>query len=117
MHLTTTILMGLLALPLIATGTMKLLNNVTARGSADHLGISVNLSRAIGLAEIAGAAGLILGIIFVPLAILTATAVLILMIGAVGYHIRAHDACTAILPAALTAAAALAAIVLNTLRL
>ncbi len=116
MHLVTTILMGLLALLLIATGTMKLLDNATARGNADHLGISANLSRAIGLAEIAGAAGLILGIFFVPLAIITATAVLILMIGAIVYHARAHDSFTAILPAVLTAAAALAIIVLSTLK-
>lgn len=117
MHLTTTILMGLLALLLIATGAMKLLNNTTARRNADHLGISANLSRAIGLAEIAGAAGLVLGTIFVPLAIITSSAVVILMTGAIVYHARAHDACTAILPAVLTAAAALAIIALNTLEL
>ncbi|CDO08323.1 DoxX family protein [Mycolicibacterium cosmeticum] len=117
MHLTTTILMGLSALLLITTGTMKLLNNATARGNADHLGISSNLSRAIGLAEIAAAAGLILGIIVVPLGIITATAVLILLIGAIVYHARVQDNFTAMLPAVLTAAAALAIIVLNTLKL
>ena len=77
------------------------------------LGISLRLSRFIGIAELAAVVGLLAGIAVKPLAILTAAAVVFLMAGAVGYHLKARDKGVPLLPAAITGLAAIALLVLT----
>src|ERR1700751_4665141 len=86
MHIAVIVLSVLLALEFAATGMMKVHETGTARGNAAHLGISLRLSRLIGIAELAAVAGLIGGLAFRPLAVVTAAAVILLMVGAVGSH-------------------------------
>jgi len=43
-----------------------------------------------------------------PFAIVTAVAVVLLMVGAIGYHLKARDKVTALLPAVITGVAAVA---------
>ncbi len=113
MRLAAIILSVLLALLLAATGTLKVLNTATAQKNSQHLGYSTGLSRFTGLAELAATAGLLIGIAWHPLALVTAAAVVLLMIGAITYHVRAGDKAPALLPAIVTAAAAGALLVVS----
>ena len=108
MHIATIVLSVLLAVELAATGVIKVMGTGTARANAEHLGVSPQLSRLIGVAELAAVAGLLAGIMVKPLAILTAGAVVVLMGGAVGYHLKARDKVGAVLPAVITALVAIA---------
>ena len=112
MHIAIIVLSVLLALELAATGAMKVIGTGTARANAEHLGVSLGLNRLIGVAELAAAAGLLAGIAVKPLAIVTAAAVVLLMVGAVGYHLKARDKVAALLPAVITGLVAIAVLAL-----
>jgi len=109
MHIATVILSVLLAVVLAFTGIIKILGTGTARANAAHLGISLRLSRLIGIAVV----GLLTGIAVKSLAIVTAAAIMLVMAGAVGYHLKARDKGVALLPAAVTGLAAVALAVLT----
>ena len=113
MHIAVIVLSVLLALEFAATGMMKVLETGTARGNAAHLGISLRLSRLIGIAELAAVAGLIGGLAFRPLAVVTAAAVILLMVGAVGSHLKAGDKGAAVLPAVVTGGVTVALLALS----
>lgn len=102
----------LLALEMAAIGTPKVLQISAVRDSAEHLGVSVDLDRMIGISQVAAAAGLLLGIAFPTLSVVTGAAVCLLMCGAVRCHIKAQDKTTAVVPAVVTAAVAVAIVVL-----
>ncbi|GAS86192.1 DoxX family protein [Mycolicibacterium brisbanense] len=95
-----------LALEMAASGVPKVLQIGAVRTSAEHLGVSVALDRMIGISQIAAAVGLLLGIAFPTLSVVTGVAVCLQMCGAVGYHIKAQDKIVAMLPAVATAAVA-----------
>ncbi len=99
---------AVLALEMAGAGVPKVLQLNAVRENAEHLGVSVGLHRMIGVAEIAAAAGLLVGIGCPPLSVVTAAAVLLLMCGAVGYHVKAGDKIVNILPAVLTGVLAVA---------
>ncbi|KIU15409.1 hypothetical protein TL10_19040 [Mycolicibacterium llatzerense] len=101
-----------LALEMAAIGTPKVLQISTVRDSAEHLGVSVDLDRMIGISQLAAAVGLLLGIAFPTLSVVTGAAVCLLMCGAVRYHIKAQDKTVAMVPAVVTAAIAVAIFVL-----
>ena len=98
MHIATVVLSVLLAVEFAFTGIINIRGTGTARTNAPRLGISLRLSRFIGIAELAAVVGLLAGIVVKPLAIVTAAVVVLLM--------------AVVLPAAITG---LAAIVLLTL--
>jgi hypothetical protein len=109
MNLAVTILSIMLALLMAASGVPKILNTASAQKNSIHLGISDALSRFIGTAELAATGGLLVGIAWHPLASLTFVtggALVVLMAGALTYHVRAHDTAGAMAPAVLTAVAA-----------
>jgi hypothetical protein len=106
MHIAFIIVSVLLGLEMAITGAPKVVQLSAVRASAEHLGVSVALDRSIGVAQMASAAGLLLGIAFPALSIVTGAAVCLLMGGAVSYHIKAGDKVLAMLPAILTAALA-----------
>jgi len=108
MHIAFIVISALLALEMAGAGVPKLLQLSAVHRNAEHLGVSVGLHRMIGVAEVAAAVGLGLGIAYPPLGVVTGVAVCLLMCGAVGYHIKAGDKASAILPAILTAVAAVA---------
>ena len=90
MHIATVVLSVLLAVEFAFTGLIKILGTATARANAEHLGISLRLSRLIGVAELAAVVGLLAGIAVKPLVIVTSAAVVLLIAGAVGYHLKAR---------------------------
>ena len=102
MHLAFIVVSAILALELAGAGVPKLLQLSAVRRNAEHLGVSVGLHRMIGVAEVAAAVGLLVGIAYPVLSVVTGVAVCLLMCGAVGYHIKAGDKVAAMLPAVLT---------------
>ena len=112
MHIAFIAVSVLLALEMAVTGAPKVLQLSISRTSAEHLGVSVALDRAIGTAEMAAAVGLVLGIAYPALALVAGAAVCLLMFGAIGYHVKAKDNVPAVAPALFTAALALAVVVL-----
>ena len=99
MHIATVVLSVLLAVEFAFTGIIKTLGTGTARTNAAHLGISLRLSRFIGIAELAAVVGLLAGIVVKPLAIVTAAVVVLLM--------------AVLLPVAITGLAAIALLTLT----
>ncbi|MFC4469918.1 DoxX family protein [Streptomyces xiangluensis] len=92
MYVTAAILSVLLALVSLAAGAPKaLLKGDVSAGLQSHMGLSAGLVRFIGLAEVAAAVGLIVGLFWQPLGIAAATGFAITMVGAVGFHAKAGD--------------------------
>ncbi len=112
MHVTFIVVSIILGLVMAGTGVPKLLQLRPTRASAEHLGVSVSLDRMIGVAEIAAAIGLSIGIASPLLSIVTGAAVCLLMCGALGYHLKVRDKISAMLPAVLTAGVAIAVVAL-----
>jgi len=112
MHTAFIVVSILLALEMATIGAPKVLQISAVRDSAEHLGVSVALDRMIGTAQVAAAVGLLLGIAFPTLSVVTGAAVCLLMCGAVRYHIKAQDKIMAMLPAVVTAAVAVVIVVL-----
>ena len=88
------VLGALLALAFLGAGGAKLAGAPAMRQSAEHLGFSFTSYRVIGVLEIAGAIGILLGLSHyggVPVGVTAAAGIAILMIGAVVTHARAGD--------------------------
>lgn len=81
-----------LALASLGAGTPKaLLKGDVPVQLQEHLNIGPGLIRFIGLAEVAAAAGLVIGIWWRPLGIAAAIGMAVLLIGATGFHAKAGD--------------------------
>jgi uncharacterized membrane protein YphA (DoxX/SURF4 family) len=91
MFVATLVLSILLALLFAFAGGSKLAGVQQMRDSAAHLGLSFPAYQRIGGLEVLGAVGLLIGLWFAPLGIAAATGLVLLMIGAVYFHIRAKD--------------------------
>ncbi|MEE3066676.1 MAG: DoxX family protein [Actinomycetota bacterium] len=112
MHTATVVLSVVLALEFAFTGFIKVLGTATARANAAHLDISEGASRLIGAAELAAVAGLLAGVAVKSLTVVTAAGLVALMIGAIGYHLKARDTGAAVAPAVITGLASTALLVL-----
>jgi uncharacterized membrane protein YphA (DoxX/SURF4 family) len=116
MTVTASVLTVLLALVLVATGGAKVAAVPDMRQRADHLGFDVRTFGAIGVLELAGVVGLVVGL-FVPLlGLVAAVCLAALMAGAVVAHLRAGDRLAAAAPAVVVGALAVAVAVLSGLR-
>ena len=91
MHIAAAILSVLLALVGLGAGAPKVLLKGTSAELQSHMGLSPGLIRFIGLAEVAAAVGLVIGLFWPPLGIAAAIGFAALLIGAVGYHAKAGD--------------------------
>ncbi len=113
MFVATLVLSVLLAVAFVAAGLPKIAGVKQMRENAEHLGFSVNSYRVIGALEVAGSAGLSVGLAVAPLGAAAAIGLTLLMIGAVIFHIRAKDAAAHLLPALVLALLAAATAVLR----
>jgi uncharacterized membrane protein YphA (DoxX/SURF4 family) len=81
-----------LALVSLGAGAPKaLLKGEVPQRLQEHMKLSLGLVRFIGLAEVAAAAGLVIGIWWRPLGIAAAVGMAVLLAGATGFHARAGD--------------------------
>jgi len=81
----------LLAAACIIPAAAKLLGHPKMRTSAAHFGIPWSRYRLIGIAELAAAAGVLVGLARPPLGIAAASGMAALLIGALIAHRRAED--------------------------
>jgi uncharacterized membrane protein YphA (DoxX/SURF4 family) len=82
----------------------KLAGHPKMRTSAAHFGIAWRRYRLIGVAELAAAAGVLVGLFWRPAGLLAAAGMTLLLIGALISHRRAHDKLREALPALLALA-------------
>jgi hypothetical protein len=95
----TPILAGLLVIAFTAAGSAKLAAAPAMRARAEHVGFGVSAYRRIGLLEVLGVLGLLVGA-FVPLiGALAAAGLLMLLGGALVVHLRNKDGVREIAPA------------------
>lgn len=90
---------ALIVVAFAALGASKILAVPSMQARAAHVGFSVGAYRRIGVLEVAGAAGVLLGAAIPPLGVLAATGLLLLMVGALGAHVRQHDGIAEMAPA------------------
>jgi uncharacterized membrane protein YphA (DoxX/SURF4 family) len=81
----------LLAVAFIGAGVSKLTGQSAMRDAATHFGITWERYRLIGVLEVAGAAGVLLGLAVTALGALAALGLTLLMIAALATHRRASD--------------------------
>lgn len=100
------VLLLLLAVVFGVGAIVALAGSPAIRDPWADIGVSYGLGTLIGVLELAGAAGLLLGLRWRPLAVAAACSLTALMIGAVTYHVRADDTAGAAPPAVLGVVAA-----------
>ncbi|MEU5259675.1 DoxX family protein [Amycolatopsis sp. NPDC021455] len=98
------VLSVLVAAVFLLFGAAKLFALAPMRERATHAGFSVTAYRGIGVLEIAGAAGLLLGLAVPVLGALAGTGLLLLLAGALVTHVRNRDGVRDLVPALVCAA-------------
>jgi hypothetical protein len=95
----TSILAALLVVAFAALGMAKLAAVPAMRAKAEHVGFSVTAYRRIGLLEVLGVVGLLVGAFVPVIGALAAVGLLMLLGGAVVAHVRNGDGIREIAPA------------------
>ena len=72
----------------------------------DHLGVKPVQWRVIGLLELAGVAGVLAGLAGAPIGVAAAVGLALLMLGAIGFHVRASDSVADTAPVPMAALSA-----------
>lgn len=104
-------IIGLLLIAMLAmTGVMKLINHEMVKVNMARLGVNRNLQNIIGGAEVAGAIGVLIGLLGDGdnewIGLLAGIGIIALMVGAIVYHRRAGDEPKESVPAMAVAALA-----------
>jgi len=101
-----------LAVLFVLSGATKVLRHPISVVARDKLAVPATSWSLLGCAEIAGAAGVLVGLRVRPIGIAAAIGLVLVGLGAVGAHRRAHDALTETAPAVVALVLATAAVVL-----
>ena len=113
---TATVVVTLLLAALFTfSSSIKLLGVAKSLTIRDHLGVSPVQWRLIGALELAGVAGVLIGLLWAPIGIAAAIGLTLLSIGAVAFHLRASDRVADMVPAVIGVALAAATAVLHTI--
>lgn len=91
MTITTIILSALLMLAFLGAGVGKLRRAEPVTGTLEGLGVTPGLQQLVGALEVLGALGVLIGLWLQPLGILAAVGLVLMMLGAIIFHVRAHD--------------------------
>lgn len=90
-----------LAVAFTGAGMSKLIGHSAMRQAADHFGISWERYRGIGVLELAGAAGVLVGFAVTAIGALAAVGLTLLMLAALVTHRRAGDPLAQMAPASV----------------
>lgn len=104
---------GLLAALFLSTAAMKLAGVAPSLAMRDHFGIAAPTWRAIGVLELAGASGALLGLAVRELGIAACAGLVLTSLGAIASHVRAGDPPAVAAPAGLALALSVAAVSLQ----
>ena len=108
----TTILASVLVVAFAAAGAAKLAAAPAMRARAAHVGMSVAAYRRIGILEILGVLGLLVGALLPVIGALAAVGLLLLLGGAMIVHLRSGDGPRELAPALVLGLATLAFLIL-----
>jgi hypothetical protein len=112
---TATVIVTLLLSALFTfSASIKLLGVSRSLAIRDHLGVKPLQWRLIGALELAGVAGVLVGLAWPPIGIAAAIGLALLSIGAIAFHIKASDRVVDMAPAVIGLALAAATAVLHT---
>jgi hypothetical protein len=115
MDTATVVVTILLAALFTFAASIKLLGVSQSLAVRDHLGVKPLQWRLIGACELAGVAGVLVGLMWAPIGIAAAIGLALLSIGALAFHIRASDGVMDTAPAVIGIALAGATAVLHTI--
>lgn len=101
----------LLALGLAGSGRAKLVKEPAVTANMAKVGVPEHRLWPLATLEIAGAAGLLIGLVWSPLGVAAAVGVILYFVGALGAHARARD--IGVAPALVFLLVAVAALVLH----
>ncbi len=113
MNIALIILGGFLGLGVTGSAMGKLTKKPSLIAQLGGLGVPANVVPVLGLLEIAGALGLLVGIWVTPLGIAAAVGLTLYFVGAVGAHVRHHDAAKDLAPAAFFLLMSIATLILE----
>ncbi len=105
----------LLAAVILAVAVPKVAGQAQMRERMAHVGVSPARTQMIGGLEVLAVAGLLLGLLWWPIAVAAAVGLTLLLIGAAGYHARAKDPIPVVLVPVVFALATAALAVLHVL--
>jgi DoxX-like family len=114
MDTATVIVAVLLAALFTFSASIKLLGVSRSLAIRDHLGVKPLQWRLIGGCELAGVAGVLVGLMWSPIGIAAAIGLALLSVGAIAFHVRASDSAADTAPAVIGLVLAVAAAVLYT---
>jgi hypothetical protein len=113
---TATVVVTILLAALFAfAASIKLLGVPQSLAIRDHLGVKPLQWRLIGVCELAGVAGVLVGLVWAPIGIAAAIGLALLSIGAIAFHLRASDGPKDTAAAVIGLALAVTTAVLHTL--
>jgi DoxX-like family len=115
MDTATVVVTILLAALFTFAATIKLIGVRQSLAIRDHLGVKPLQWRLIGACELAGVAGVLVGLMWAPIGIAAAIGLALLSIGAIAFHLRASDGAKDTAAAVIGLALAIATAVLHTL--
>lgn len=115
MDTATVVVTILLAALFTFSASIKLLGVAKSLEIRDHLGVKPLQWRLIGACELAGVAGVLVGLMWSPIGIAAAIGLAVLTIGAIAYHVRKSDRVADLAPAVIGVVLSLALAVLHTL--
>jgi hypothetical protein len=91
MFIAAAIVSGLLAAGLVVSGRAKLIRDPQVMKTMSAVGVPEDKVWLLAVAEFAGAAGLVAGLLWWPIGIAAAIGVILYFVGAVGSHLRIKD--------------------------
>jgi uncharacterized membrane protein YphA (DoxX/SURF4 family) len=91
MTVVTAVIASLTALLFLAAGGGKVAGQTQSLATRDHLEIPAATWQRIGLLELAGASGVLIGLAFRPLGVAAAAGLALVSLGAIVTHVRAGD--------------------------
>ncbi|MGB6207750.1 DoxX family protein [Mycobacterium sp.] len=107
------IVTALLAALFAFAGLIKLFGVRQSLAIRDHLGVKPAQWRVIGLLELAGVTGVLVGLAWAPIGVAAAIGLCLLALGAIVFHGRASDSATDTAPAVIGLGLAVATVILQ----
>jgi hypothetical protein len=104
---------GLLAALFVFSSLIKLVGVRQSLAIRDHLRVKPVQWRVIGLLELAGVAGVLTGLAWAPIGVAAAIGLALLMLGAIGFHVRASDSAADTAPSVIGLGLAIATAILQ----
>ena len=106
---------ALLAAMFAFAGLIKVAGVRQSLAIRDHLGVDPTQWRLIGILELAGVTGVLVGLTWAPIGVAAAIGLALLSLGAIVFHVRASDSVADTVPAVIGEGLAVATAILQSM--